>query len=283
MFKDLGNQLLSLVNTNIQEESKDWLLQKLEKIKSEKSTRELYITYSLCASKIPKSELVEISALTEELKDYLRRHSATKLEISRLFLLHSVLSCDADFVLPVQNLIQVADKEELETFLKYLSLLPNPDNFKFAAVEALRTNIATVFDAISKENPYPARYFNDQQWNQMYLKAAFMQRDLSTINNVEERANKELARIISDYAHERWAASRDIDPMFWRPVSNFVEGQLEKDVLRLFESDNLVENRAAALVCHHSEISAAKEILSRYPDLKHQVEQGKFNWETLKN
>jgi hypothetical protein len=116
----------------------------------------------------------------------------------------------------------------------------------------------------------------------MYLKAAFMQRDLSRIQDVDRRANTDLARIISDYAHERWAASRDVDPVFWRPVSNFIEGNLVNDIQRLIHSDNPQENRAAALCCVQSENEVAKKLLQSHPELAEQANKGNFTWYNLK-
>jgi hypothetical protein len=139
-----------------------------------------------------------------------------------------------------------------------------------------------LFDAIALENPYPAAHFNDQQWNQMYLKAAFMQRDLSLIMDVDRRANNDLARIISDYAHERWAASRSIDPMFWRPVTHFLEGILLEDMARLLASDDLLERRAGALCCHYAGTSAAKALLQGHEALVQAIADKKLTWNTLK-
>src|SRR5690606_6398077 len=155
---------------------------------------------------------------------------------------------------------QVADTSELVTFLKYLMLLPNAESFRATAVATLRTNVSTVFDAIALNNPYPSKYFNDQQWNQMYLKAAFMQRDLSKIVDIDKRANADLARIISDYAHERWAASRDIDPYFWRPVPQFLDDRLLSDMERLLNSDNVAEKMVGALCCYLSDNGRAKSL-----------------------
>src|SRR5690606_4422676 len=132
---------------------------------------------------------------------------------------------------------------------------------KHVAVDTLITNITPVFDAISLNNPYPALYFDDKQWNQMYLKAAFMQRDLSAIVDIEKRANKELARIISDFAHERWAASRDITPYFWKPVGRFLDDILMDDMKKLFKSTNEKEQMAAALSCAVSDNNNAKALL----------------------
>ena len=117
----------------------------------------------------------------------------------------------------------------------------------------------------------------------MYLKAAFMERDLSRILNVEKRANKELARIISDYAHEKWAASRKIDPEIWRPVTNFLNEILLKDMNQLFNSDNTLENRAAALCCFHSKNPLAIIKLNEHPNLKTKIKTGQLTWRNFKN
>src|SRR5690606_27258289 len=195
-----------------------------------------------------------------------------------------VLEEKPEFFRPkVANIIQVADTGELETFLKFLVLLPEPEHYKFQAVEALRTNIGTVFNAVAMHNPYPALYFDDQQWNQMYLKAAFMQQDLSGLLSVDQRANRDLVRIISDYAHERWAASRDIDPLFWRPVSRFLDGQIIGDMERLFGSDNILERKSAALCCHASPFAGAKTLLDKYPELKREIDTGMLNWDSLRS
>ncbi|MBT2161663.1 EboA domain-containing protein [Zobellia barbeyronii] len=280
----LDQELQSLLNSNLDAATDSWLQSKLEQITSSSSTKDLYMTYSLLASKIDSDTVLNLSSDTDEVTQYLRTQNATTLQIARIYLLIKVLKANGDFFVPkVANLIQVADTGELETFLKYLILLPDAENYKQTAVEALRTNIATIFEAISMQNPYPAKYFNDQQWNQMFLKAAFMQLDLSTILSIDERANKDLTRIISDYAHERWAASREIEPLFWRPVAAFLDENLLKDMVRLFASDNPIENKVAALCCYTSEEPMAKELLAKHPELKAQVENKNITWKNIKD
>ncbi|MGS0526941.1 EboA domain-containing protein [Zobellia nedashkovskayae] len=280
----LDQELQSLLNSNLDAATDSWLQSKLEQIVGSSSTKILYMTYSLLASKIDSDAVLNLSSDTDEVTQYLRTQNATTLQIARIYLLIKVLKADSDFFVPkVANLIQVADTGELETFLKYLVLLPDAENYKQTAVEALRTNIATIFEAISMQNPYPAKYFNDQQWNQMFLKAAFMQLDLSTILSIDERANKDLTRIISDYAHERWAASREIEPLFWRPVAAFLDENLLKDMERLFASENPIENKVAALCCYTSEEPMAKELLAKHPELKAQVANENITWKNIKD
>lgn len=283
-FKKVGEQLSALLKSNLTEGEYQWLFPKLDEIINAESTKELYLTYSLIPSKIRNVDSLSVEISDQGLKEYLKRQKATLRQLARIFVLVRVLEEKPQFFkAKVANIIQVADTGELETFLKFLILLPDPQDYKFQAVEALRTNIGTVFNAVALHNPYPARYFNDQQWNQMYLKAAFMQQDLMGILSVDQRANKDLVRIISDYAHERWAASRDIDPYFWRPVAPFLDEHLLGDMERLFQSENILERRSAALCCHASPFPGAKILLNKYPELEQAVESGKLRWENLKS
>lgn len=279
--ENVGEQLLEILQKNVAVESNDWLMDKITGICAEKSTKDLYLTYSLIGSKIATTKHIEI-ATESALKDYLKIQRATCTQIARIYLLIRVLNFDDQFFSPkVANIIQVADTGELETFLKFLILLPQPEDYVTTAVDALRTNISTVFNAIAYHNPYPARFFNEQQWNQMYLKTAFMQGDLSALVQIDERANAELARIIADYAHERWAATRDIDPYFWRPVSGFLDDALLEDMKRLLSSDNVKENRAGALCCFYAENPSAKALLEQHQGLLTQIEEKKLSWNTL--
>src|SRR5690606_24930590 len=282
LFKNVSEALKKLIDTNYTNEVVEWLENKIFEIVDNKSVKILYLTYSLIGSKVSSDSDVSYNSTDSDVSRYLKNHNANQLQLGRIYLLVKVLESDNVFFTPkISNIIQVADTVELETFLKYLILLPNPADYKNTAVDALRTNITPVFDAISLNNPYPSLYFDDAQWKQMYLKAAFMQRDLNLIMDVDKKANKELSRIISDFAHERWAASRDVNPLFWRPVGKFIDDVLLADMKKLFESVNENESMAAALCCGASENEAAKNLLDKYPKLKQKIDQQEISWETI--
>lgn len=277
---EIAEKLRLYATSCISDDSKEWLEDKTKKILHEESAREFFLTYTLLSEKVTAAP-VTIEGETET-ENYLKKQKVNVLEIARIYFLNSILSAKQTVFTPqVSKIIQVADTEELETFLKYLVFLPQPEDFKMVAVEALRTNIASVFDALALYNPYPAQYLDDKQWNQMFLKAAFMQRPLQHIVAVDERANADLARIISDYAHERWAAGRDIDPYFWRPVTVFMNEPLLRDMQRLLASDNSAAQKAGALCCYNSKNEEAKKLLANYPELYQLAESDKLNWNTI--
>ena len=282
-IQNVEYQLLKIIESNSAEEVKKWLEEKIAVIIKDQSSKELYLTYSLIAAKIKAEDDFNISIDDTKLKKYILVQKGNIQQIARIYLLIRVLNADTNFfATKVANIIEIADTTELETFLKFMMILPNAEYYKNVAVDALRTNISTIFNAIAYNNPYPSIYFDDQQWNQMYLKTAFMQGDLSAILAIDKRANKDLARIISDYAHERWVAGRDIDPYFWRPVPKFIGAELLEDMERLLKSENSIENRAGALCCYYSENTDAKNLLSGHQKLIQQIENVTLSWETIK-
>jgi hypothetical protein len=102
------------------------------------------------------------------------------------------------------------DNRERQAVLKALPMLPEPQRFELLAVEACRSNVLTVFEAIACENSYPLRHFDELAWNQMVLKAAFIGVALARIIGIDERINPELARMATDFAAERRAAGRPV-------------------------------------------------------------------------
>lgn len=281
-YRTRGEKLSSILNKNLSVETQKWYHEKVSQIIEKKSAKDLYLFYSLLRREIPKDNIL-VNSLSKEDQEIIHLETINLLELSRIVVLIKILLADESFFSSkVSKLIEVADTSELEAFLKYLVYIPNPSTYRNVGVEALRTNIETIFCAIALNNPYPSTYFNDQQWNQMYLKAAFMQLDLSKIHDIDKRANRDLTRIISDYAHERWAASRKIDPYFWRPVSGFMEAIVLEDMRHLLQSEDKAENYAAALCCLYSESPDALELLDNYPEIKKEITSKSISWNNLK-
>ena len=102
------------------------------------------------------------------------------------------------------------DSREQQSWLKSTAILPLPDRFLRTVIDACRTNILPLFEAVACENPYPARYFPERNFNQLVLKALFNGVALSRIVGLPSRLNAELTRMAGDYADERRAAGRAV-------------------------------------------------------------------------
>lgn len=111
------------------------------------------------------------------------------------------------------------DSREQQSWLRGLNLLPGRERFLDAAVDACRTNIVPLLEAIACENPYPAAHFPELNFNQMVLKSLFNAIRMDRILGLKSRFNPELSRMADDYASEREAAGRDVPPDIWWVVA----------------------------------------------------------------
>ncbi len=184
----------------------------------------------------------------------------------------------AGYVSAIEQLFSTADVRESVALYRCLPLLPFPDEFRGRAAEGVRSNITSVFNAVAHHNPYPAEYFDEGAWNQMILKALFVGSPLFPVVGLEKRANPTLARMLVDYARERWAAHRSVSPELWRLVGPFAENHLQELAIAL-ESHDEAEREAAALALAASDSSPAQDLLSRWPDFVARIRGGDLTWE----
>jgi hypothetical protein len=110
----------------------------------------------------------------------------------------------------VDECFRQGDTRERQAVLRTLPLLPDPDRFVPLGVEACRTSVEPVFEAIACENPFPAQHFSESSFNQMVLKAVFIGVAVRRILGLETRITAELRRMAADYASERRAAGRSV-------------------------------------------------------------------------
>jgi len=110
----------------------------------------------------------------------------------------------------IAGLFRHGDNNERAALLSALALLPFPEAYVEIAVEACRTNVVDVFEAIACDNPYPSSHFSDASFNQMVLKALFLGVAVDRIVGWRTRVNAELARMVADYAEERRSAGRRV-------------------------------------------------------------------------
>src|SRR5690606_2079680 len=127
-------------------------------------------------------------------------------EAARIAALLAFAAAGGDFAAIYKQLCRTAEVGELVALYRGLPLYPDPASLEWQVGEGLRTSMRAVFEAIAHRNPYPKENFSEDRWNHMVLKALFIGSTLAPIQGLDERANPTLARILSDYAHERWAA-----------------------------------------------------------------------------
>jgi|GEM_PF-93511 len=267
-----------------EEKALNWIQTQAEKIETTSDPNTLFLGFSQASRYFKKGDF----SPSEKLVAILRSEYAnlevgywTLLQVARTYLMMSLELEKEQWFKAINQLFETGDLYEQQALFAALPVLPFHNELIPRAIDGLRTNISVVFDAIALNNPFPSQYFPEGNWNQMVLKAIFMQRPLYRIQNLNKRRNLALADIARDFAHERWAAGRDVMPELWRLIAPFVNEYFQKDLEKVFATEDTLQMRAAALAIHESDFAPAKMHLEKYPELIQSIQNGEINWESI--
>ena len=213
------------LKTQTSKESLIWLESKQAEIKRNAEEKTLFIAFSK-VSRYLEEEKLELS--TKELQaadDIITGWNPinwTIDQVGRTWLILAFFYEDKHkYVATLNKIFAAADVREAIALYQSLPLLPHPEEFKLRAAEGIRSNITSVFNAVALYNPYPAQYLDDLAWNQMVLKALFIGSSLHPIYGLEHRNNEQLSQMLIDYARERLAAKRKVNPQLWQLAAPF--------------------------------------------------------------
>ena len=181
----------------------------------------------------------------------------------------------------LDKLFAAADVGELVALYQMLPLLPHADAHRWRTGEGIRTNMKAVFQAVAHDNPYPAEQLDEMPWNQLVLKCQFIGLVLDPVQGLDRRANPSLARMLCDYAHERWAAGRPVSPELWRAVGPHAGPAEVKDLQRVVETGGPLEKQAGILALLACPDPAAAPLLQQHADLVAQANAGVFSWQAI--
>lgn len=254
-----------------------------DRISSIQNTNHFNTTFVTAPRKTGKQILKIDPRIMEEIRDIrpgLDISNWTADRLCRVWLLLNLNEKEKDtYFITIENLFKAADVNELVALYSSLPLLAYPEIWVPRCSEGIRSNIADVLTTIMCNNPYPYENLGEAAWNQLVLKAFFTDKPINEIAGLDKRANEKLARTLSDYAHERWAAHRSVNPLLWRCVGPFIDDQLLSDIKKLLSSPNDYEKEAAALALYSSNYSPAQSLLSI--NYRTAIENRTLSWDIL--
>lgn len=273
----LFDHLLLMLKTESDDTSYAWLQGRIEILETSWSLQAFHLAFGLAGRKFPRrvpardnhSDTVRSKRFGRVLP-----FSWTLDQMARTVLLIRGLEqqpgTQARFV---KDILDTADAWEQIAVYSSMSLLPAPESYLPLAIHGLRTNIKPVFESIALHNPYPADFFPQDAWNQMYLKAAFIESDILGIMDIPRRSNESLSHIILDYVHERWAAGREVMPAFWYATTHYLtEGHLAA-LQKLAEHKEQYQRAVPAMICKDNPVPALLELPLSIPD--------SWDWHTI--
>lgn len=266
---------------NVDAASFTWLEEQVEKIKSSSTPNSFFLSFSRASRFFKKEGISWKEVSSRSLPEGVDTSAWDCLLLARMYLVLQLPSLHDAWLSILQQLFETGDMYEQQSLYTALPLLPNAQELLPRAIEGCRTNMSLIFDAIALRNPYPARFFPEANWNQLVLKAIFMQRPLYLIQELDRRRNAALAAMATDFAHERWAAGRAVMPEVWRLLVPFMGPQYLEDLNKVLTSSDGLEQKAGALAVYQSNYAPAQELLNAYPLLREACANATYNWEDL--
>lgn len=262
-----------------------WLDDQLARISNREASPILSRAIGLAPRKLGKSDLglsQQELAAGRELRPGLDPTSWSVDQAARiLFVLASFHDDEAGFAGTLDRLFTGGEIGEHIALFRGLPLYPAPERLLARAVEGIRSAVRPVFEAVAHSNPYPREQFSENQWNQMVLKALFIGSTLDPIQGFDERRNRDLAKMLTDYAHERWAAGRSVSPELWRGVGPFAGEAGVADLTKVLNEGVDAERKAAALALSECPLPSARAALSVAPSLSAEASENKISWRML--
>lgn len=281
-FDRLNKLLKSILQKNLAPEAWKWLEQEGQSAATKGEPSRFNIAFVAMPRKTGKGPVNITSQEENELKNLrkdLQIQGWTADRLSRVWLLMQLDTREKEkYTAAIENLFLNAEMGELVALYSSLPLLAYPDSWKKRCAEGIRSNIGQVLEAIICNNPYPSEHLDEAAWNQLVLKAIFTEKPVLAITGLKKRMNRNLAASLSDYAHERWAAHRPVNPLLWMFVSPFINGDNFSDIQRVFRSGDAAEREAAAMACYESPYEPARMLLEGDPELKGKIEKGEISW-----
>jgi hypothetical protein len=275
----------SFLARRLSAEQQAWLAEQVQRIGEGGNAAALATAIGLAPRRLGKAELAlgeAERAAAQSLVPGLDTSGWSVDQAARVLFVLAAFDGDAlRFAERLEQLLRSGEIGEHIALLRGLPLYPDPGRLVPLAGEGIRSAMQPVFEAVAHNSPYPARHFPEAMWNQMVVKALFIGSRLAPIQGLEERRNAELARMLVDYAHERWAARRSVSPELWRCVGPYASEDYFADLLKVFRSGGGVERKAAALALAECPAPEALIALETAPTLWRDIRSGRLTWEQI--
>jgi len=285
MSIEVAELLESWLTARLDVEQRTWFEERLTLLRTANSNKDLHITLGFIPRKLPRDDLALSKAELDQAQSLVPGWDPSDWSIdvaARVATLCRVADRDPTaFGAVFKTLCRTADLSESMTLYRGTAVFPDTDAMDEQIAEGLRTNMRAVFEAIAHNNPYPKNHFDQNRWNHMVLKALFVDSTLAPIQGLDERANEELAIILCDYAHERWAADRVVTPELWRCVGPFATGSMIDDLQKVVESSSDNECTAGLLALQASSDPRAATVLAQHAEKLAHVKNNSISWESI--
>lgn len=284
-YKKMRAAIKEWLEKKLEPEANDWLKSTAQKLTDAPEDWFLYTSFSAVPRHIGKEKLSfsdDEMAEAESIRKNWKPIDWTADHLGRVYLmLNFAENGEDEFLEKIEKIFLTSDMGEAVALYKGIPLYPYQEKFKKRAAEGVRSNMTNVFNAVAHYNPFPAEYLDEGAYNQIVLKALFVESSLYKIVGLDQRANETLANIMVEYAHERWSAGREVSPELWRPVGPFITEAYLDDIQKVLDHPDKTHKQAAILALISSNYSGKDELMASHQDLVNEIEEENIGWDDI--
>ena len=225
-----------------------------------------FYVFGICSRWFEKNP-VELSS------DYWQQHDTFGVlpswqwpSLARFYLLMVLADRNSkdEYIQLFSALFNTADVNESEMLIQSLAFVPHAEAFVGKAREAARSNIVPLFNSVAHNTDFPQKHFDEIGWNQLILKAAFLNVSIVGIHGLKRRNNADLVVMLADYAKERQVASRTVPWDLWCCVAWAAKTEEDCEHLQAqFDRGDLKTKGAIALALSESDEALAQTLGNR--------------------
>lgn len=223
--------LQTALTSQLSTDKRQWLSDQLALVAIEKSNRSVDLAFGLCPERLGNEPVVLNNLQRGDLHQCMPgwQLDGTPVDAIARMLVVTCFSDPKQLAEQLTRLLRHADLAEQLALYRGLPLYPASATINDRLTDGLHSNIRDVFEAIAHNNPYAAWHLDTHRFNQMVLKAVFIDSKLAQIYQLEQRNNEELIRILLDCARERRAASRSVSDELWTLAMPFMTQAEQKE------------------------------------------------------
>ncbi len=284
-YKKMRAKLLEWLEEKVDTEAVEWLKSTGEKLADAPEDWLLYTSFSAVPRHTGKEELSfsdDELAEAESIRQNWTPTGWTAGQLGRVNLLLNFADAgEEEFLDKIEKIFLTSDMSEAVALYKGIPLYPYQEKFKKRAAEGVRSNMTNVFNAVAHHNPFPAEFMDEAAYNQIVLKALFVESSLYKIIGLDERANETLAKMLVEYAHERWSAGREVSPELWRPVGPFLDDEYADDIQKVLDHPDKIHKQAAVLALMSSDYSGKEALLKDHQNLVNDINDQNIGWDDI--
>ena len=217
-----------------------WLQEALQAITLSDQIYEDLGLYSAMAKRKLGAVTMEHSAALDTVTPPLSLQHWSSADAGRIILLITAIEHDPDQTEAIfRAYFKMGDEAEHIALIRSLMIFAPAQFLTELALDAGRTNSLELLSALTQDNPYPAAFYSESEFNQMVLKGLFLGLAIERISGISQRSNPDLTRMGENYVIERENAVRSVPVDIWLAIGPYASKTGRQQMIKYLTSEEM--------------------------------------------